>query len=235
MRHSATQHSSTQQLRDAVGGHTHLRSESIARVSAESFERAADADGGDDVPPAIEHGGAHRRNARLALFDALRDHRCAGTGEHLSRRPDCERKEYTDRHDPLQRMARLHRHHTAPGIVLAHVQLHTLTRVVAQLGEHRGRELGQGKRLGRTPPEPDELETEAEAALHITPYQLMPLERDGESVGRGPGRPVAACSAARSSGPAASACRMATPLSMTATFDTLSIFGNAISHSEIAQ
>ena len=198
----------------------------VARSAAEALDRPAHADRRDDV------AGRGRCTAALtdatpglALLDALHPPgRRPPRHSDAPRRADVQRQHGALRHDPAQTVRRLQRHDAPPSVTLADEQLHALAGLVAQRRQHSA---GPGRPAGSRRRRPDP------AARGRARARSARRRRGAPGRGaRGPiasrwavarGRPVAACSSARPSGPPA--CRApstAATLSTTPTFDTLS-------------
>ena len=107
------------------------------------LDRTADADGGQDPRVGAGDRRAHRRHARLALFDRLDPTEIAELArQHTPGRAEVERQEGTLAHDPTQAVWRRQRHGTTASVTFADVELHALAGVLAQRHQARAGEAG---------------------------------------------------------------------------------------------
>ena len=119
-----------------------------------------------------------RRDARLAFADALDPSVAADlAGQHPASRSDIEGEQRTLRNDPAQTVGRLERQHTATLLTLAHEELHALSRVVAELLEHRTCHVHERESFGGGPAERDETLAEVEPTVGISSQHAVRLER----------------------------------------------------------
>ncbi len=169
--------------RHPSGGFDHGAAEPSARLTGETLDRATDRQRCHHRTVAAHHRGADRGDARFPLADALDPLGPARLArQHPTGRTDVERQQRPLRHDPPQTVGRLERQHAASLISLTDEELHALTRVVAELLEHRPSELDEREPCGGCLAECDETQPEVEAAVGIAPQEPVRLQRGGQAM-----------------------------------------------------